>query len=428
MATVLSKMSSKNKLTFLLLGLVSFFLLVSSGSILLMYHFNWIRHETAEVRSQLLEMQFKDASDIQFEVENRESVFWKDSSHNYRSGIFQNEVIELHGGKSFFYEQNERHYLIVSISLKDGFLAYAESIDNYLDAEEILIEIAFIVFFIALFVSFLMSRLFAHIIEQPLNKLIEKVKKIDFQHMSFDMNIQGNKKDSIVQLTSAFHDLLKRLQASAETMKQFNHDVSHELKTPLAIIISDLELAAKTKDLKMLEKTKKEAQSLSQIIDQMLFLVHEPEKIEVKEVASEDCVRILNDIGDKYGKFYASQGIQWDLEVEDTFVGLNTNQYLLENLLNNAVQNAYKHNKKDGAILVSLHEKSITITNDSIGISSEELKHIFEPFYKAKHSKNLEGYGIGLSVMKKIADLLHYQISLKSEGEKVSCVIEWGDV
>ncbi len=419
MATVFSNMTSKNKLTFLLLGLVSFFLL--------MYHFNWIHHETAEVRGQLLEMQSKDPEDIQFEVESRESAFWKNSTGVYRSGVFQNEAFEFHEVKSFFYEYDERHYLIVSIPLEDGVLAYAESIDNYLDAEAILIEIAFIVFFVALLVSFFISRLVADVIEKPLRKIIEKVQRIDFQHMSFDINIRGNKKDSIVQLTTTFDDLFKRLRVSAETMKQFNHDVSHELKTPLAIIISDLELAAKTKNLKMLEKTKKEAQSLSHIIDQMLFLVHEPEKIVFTKISVEDCIQILRQAGERYGKFYASQNIRWNMNVDKKFSGLKTNQYLLEDLLNNAVQNAYKHNKKMGDIVVALDEKSLVITNDSQEISSDDLQHIFEPFYKAKHSKSLEGYGIGLSVMKKIADLLHYQIFLKSEAGTVSCVIEWGD-
>lgn len=133
-------------------------------------------------------------------------------------------------------------------------------------------------------------------------------------------------------------------------------------------------------------------------------------------------------IAEKYAKFYTAQNITWNIKTEKQKFTLHTNQYLLENLLNNAIQNAFKHNIKNGRIAITLNNNKILIDNSGTPISTKDIQHVFEPFYKGENSKFVEGYGIGLSIMKKITDLLNYTVSLECKKDHISCTIDWNKV
>lgn len=421
----LNKFTSKTKFKILFLLFMSVLSLILSVIILLTYHFNWIKHENSEIQNKIRHLQTQPPEHIESFIKEEPDIYREKNQTIEKKGIFLDIEKNTFSHTPFIYKKDEEHYLVSSFTDHNETVAYAEKVDNYVDAENILIDILIITLVITLIALSLLMNIFAYIVEKPLKNIIDKTQNIDFKNMSFDVELEGNKKDIIVQLANTFNNLIERLKKSSEKMKQFNHDVSHELKTPLAIIISDLELAIKTKNIDMLQKTKSEAITLSKIIDQMLFLAHEEVIVEYSEISREECVDMFEKIQKKYSNFYSYKNIHWKLDTHKEFSGIKTHYYLFENLLNNAIENAYKHANENSIIHTQIEKQRISIKNKSQSLSQKEIDNLLTPFYKASKSKHAEGYGIGLSVMKKITDLLQYKLSIQYQKGYFVCTITW---
>lgn len=220
--------------------------------------------------------------------------------------------------------------------------------------------------------------------------------------------------------------IVKPVEKAWRTQKQFVADASHELKTPLTVILANIQiLLAHPKEnirqqKKWIENTQMEAKRMKELVDDMLFLAKmDADKVEKQhsEVNMSEtvwmCVLPFESIAFEKG-IHLEQDIQPDLYV----IG---DQGQLKQLCMIFIDNACKYTKGD--VKVSLHQQGtsllLEIQNDSEVLDKDTIEHIFERFYRIDKARERKegGYGLGLSIAKSIVKLHQGDIHVVSNSQ-----------
>ena len=260
---------------------------------------------------------------------------------------------------------------------------------------------------------------FAFIIRKilaPLKKLQKKLTEVDIDKPeSFEnLVILDNTSSEIVELSEAFNKMLKKIYADYKRQKDFSSNVAHELRTPIAVMQSQIDLyRQKTQDedaLKMLRVLDSNVGKLNGLVDAILSL-RKKSDLKLDQVNLDILIdEIILDLEDK------ADLKNVELITEKTDINLFTDDGLLQRLVFNIVENAIKYNRQGGKVEISAVEDSkfvkIKIADTGLGISDSDKERIFDLFYQIDSSRGQEGYGIGLSLSKTIADMLRAKIEI----------------
>ena len=259
---------------------------------------------------------------------------------------------------------------------------------------------------------------------QPVKTVVQTARKISTEDLSLRIDSK-NRKDEIGELITTFNQMISRLEQSVIKLKQFSSDASHDLKTPLTIIRGEIEIALRknrsTKDyIKTLTSVQEEAGKLETIIDNLLFLsrIDSPsQRLSLKIVPLDEV--ILN-VFEKAEHLANKKGIIFIIgEMEPTLI--RGDNILLNRLLMNILDNAIKYTPTGGRVDIALEKASknvsLKVHDTGIGIPVESLPYIFDRFYQVDKSRSQrsQGSGLGLSIVKKIADIHSALIDVKSE-------------
>ena len=261
--------------------------------------------------------------------------------------------------------------------------------------------------------------------EEPLLNLAEATNKVS--NGDFSVYIPtihtADRWDYLDLMILDFNKMVEEL-GSIETLKtDFVSNVSHEMKTPIAIIKNYSELLQKENLSE--EKRKEYAESiesasvkLSNLITNILKL----NKLENQKIApvmeAYDVSRQLCDCILQFEDIWEEKDIEMDIELEDSAMVL-ADENLMELVWNNLLSNAMKFTEAGGTVTIRQisDEKQITVTvsDTGCGMSKENVKHIFDKFYQGDTSHSKEGNGLGLAMVKRVIELVDGQISVTSE-------------
>ena len=263
----------------------------------------------------------------------------------------------------------------------------------------------------------------------PLQKLTSEVSQIQAQNLSTQLAVP-NSKDEIAQLTSSFNEMLARLDNAFSTQKQFSANAAHELRTPLAVLQTNLEVFEKKQEPEMVEyrqlftMIKEQTARLSQLVGTLLDMTNLKSVPRTDQVTLEELVDEvfcdLDPVAEKAGisiHFDDSSSQDWHTDVHTPDASaLNNNirnitgsYVLLYRAVYNLVENAIKYNRPNGSVTVSVKEKNgqamVLVTDTGIGISPENQKKIFDPFFRVDKSRSraMGGAGLGLALVDSIA-------------------------
>lgn len=256
---------------------------------------------------------------------------------------------------------------------------------------------------------------------EPLKELSENIEQIQIKNLS-DSKLEEVNIKEFERLVSSFNDMLERLSASFKNQREFTANAAHELKTPLAIIQSQIDLyeednnSLNSESKEFLSMLKSQISKLNTIITSLLDLselesIKRQNKIELSSLIDE-IIDDLYPLLDK-NKIKIANKIDKDLYI----LGSDT---LIYRLFYNLIENAIKYNKENGKIEIwSESENSfidILVKDDGIGMDQEDLKNIFNPFYRSNNKKSLvDGSGLGLALVDGIAKVHKAEISVSSE-------------
>ena len=263
----------------------------------------------------------------------------------------------------------------------------------------------------------------------PLQKLTSEVSQIQAQNLSTQL-AGPNSKDEIAQLTSSFNEMLARLDNAFSTQKQFSANAAHELRTPLAVLQTNLEVFEKKQEPEMVEyqqlftMIKEQTARLSQLVGTLLDMTNLKSVPRTDHVSLEELVDEvfcdLDPVAEKAGisiHFDDSSSQDWHTDVHTPDASaLNNNirnitgsYVLLYRAVYNLVENAIKYNRPHGSVSVSVKQENgqamVLVTDTGIGISPENQKKIFDPFFRVDKSRSraMGGAGLGLALVDSIA-------------------------
>ena len=267
----------------------------------------------------------------------------------------------------------------------------------------------------------------------PLQKLTSEVSQIQAQNLSTQLAVP-NSKDEIAQLTSSFNEMLTRLDNAFSTQKQFSANAAHELRTPLAVLQTNLEVFEKKQEPDMVEyqqlftMIKEQTARLSQLVGTLLDMTNLKSVPRTDQVTLEELVdEVFCDLDPVAEK--AGISIHFDdSSSQDSHTDVTGSYVLLYRAVYNLVENAIKYNRPNGSVTVSVKEKNsqvmILVKDTGIGISPENQKKIFDPFFRVDKSRSraMGGAGLGLALVDSIAKEHGGSVKVLESNEKGSII------
>ena len=262
---------------------------------------------------------------------------------------------------------------------------------------------------------------------KPLHNLSTKVEKIQAQNLSEPLEVPDSN-DEISNLTLSFNEMLSRLNDAFTAQKQFSASAAHELRTPLAVMQTNLEVFYKKPEhapqeydrlFTMLQEQTGRLSHLAEILLDMTGLqtVERSDTISLAAL-TEEVFCDLDPIADKHQiRLIQAEG---DCTVTGSYI-------LLYRAVYNLVENAIKYNRSSGSVTVSTHSAEsavLEVTDTGIGISPENQEKIFDPFYRVDKSRSraMGGAGLGLALVSEIARQHNGQVKVTQSSEKGSTI------
>jgi len=271
---------------------------------------------------------------------------------------------------------------------------------------------------IVLFVSYYLSSKIA----QPITQFTHVISDYNFDSRDKEISIQDSG-DELSVLVNRFNELMHRLNSAFDFQKHVVHHISHELKTPVAVLVSNFERMEKETDIGILQELirsqKEDTKSLSEIISALLDI----SKAESGQVLTTEEIRVdelIFDIAGELNTIYPGFvfHIRYYLEEEDDHqLTFRANPRLLKLAFRNLAENCILYSSEQQAtinLITKGHLLKIEFINKGAIIRNEELELLFNYFFRGENSQNIKGFGLGLVLLNKIITLNNGQVYYKS--------------
>ena len=262
----------------------------------------------------------------------------------------------------------------------------------------------------------------------PLTRVASAARDIDVATLERRLPTRGVR-DELEQVTRAFNETLARLDLSIGEMRQFSTALAHELRTPLAALRGEIELALRASRDADLQRSFgsqiEEIDRLTRLIDHVLTLARaESGQIPLK-FGAVDLGELAASLVDQLEPVAHARAITLQCDARPGVVAMGDAGWL-ERLLLNLLDNAMKFTPGGGRVVVRVsHEGDrarVDVADTGIGMTHDVTAHVFERFYQADPSRSSAsgGAGLGLSLVKWIVDRHHGAIAVQSEPERGS--------
>lgn len=246
---------------------------------------------------------------------------------------------------------------------------------------------------------------------KPLRKLSQQAEKIDQDSIS-DIRLNEDTVKEFRQLSVSVNLMLDRLSESFATQRQFSGNAAYELRTPLAIMQTKLELfAAEHKNLE--GDTAELVRSQAEQLDRLSKLVHT--LLEMSNLSSAprsdriELAPLVEEIITDLTPLASQNDITMEQDCDN--VVITGSDALIYRLVFNLIENAVKYNRRGGSVSVSVHKESsdvvVRVSDTGCGIPEEYRESIFQPFFRVdkSRSRQMGGVGLGLALVHEIAVL-----------------------
>jgi two-component system, OmpR family, heavy metal sensor histidine kinase CusS len=255
---------------------------------------------------------------------------------------------------------------------------------------------------------------------RPLREMTQSVARIGPTHLK-ERVTPAEWPRELKPLAIAFDDMLKRLDDSFTRLSQFSADLAHELRTPIANMTGEAQVAL-TRDRtaaeyrETIESTVGECERLSRIVDNLLFVAR-------VDAAREPIARKRFDgraAAEKIAAFYQTIAEERHVTIRCSGEGqIYADPDLFERAVGNLLDNALRFTPENGSIQIALSENDgqfeLAVGDNGCGIAPEHLPRVFDRFYRADSSRGSDGAGLGLALVKSIVDLHGGSVGIQSE-------------
>ena len=313
-----------------------------------------------------------------------------------------------------------------------SFVIIAGAKDVYgLDALENLRNVIIVTFGLSLVIVSVFAWIYAGRVLKPISRIVEEVDSITAASLDQRLD-EGNKKDELSKLAQTFNRMLSRLEAAFLAQRNFIANASHELKTPFTVMAGEIQVTLlHPRDnayyIKILKSVLQGINRFNKLSTQLLLLAQPSASHPQKRF------KLLRFDDIMWEAKHELEHLHPDYRIEVTFNDPHVNhdallihgdEQLLKVHLNNLMDNGSKYSD-DNRVQATLtthpgrHIK-VEFANSGEGIDPGEINHIFDPFYRARSTRNVKGFGIGLSLASKIAELHDGTLDVESIPQTVT--------
>ncbi len=312
------------------------------------------------------------------------------------------------------YRRGSKLFSLVTLSEESGSQPYTLQIAQDRSSDE-RVERNFAVLFIMVLCGSVLGSAFIAVIVtkrglRPLREMTQSVARIGPTHLK-ERVTPAEWPRELKPLAIAFDDMLKRLDDSFTRLSHFSADLAHELRTPIANMIGEAQVAL-TRDRtgaeyrETIESTVGECERLSRIVDNLLFVAR-------VDAAREPIARKRFDgrtASEKIAAFYQTIAEERHITISCSGEGqIYADPDLFERAVGNLLDNALRFTPEHGSIHIALSKHNtdfeVAVSDNGCGIAAEHLPRVFDRFYRAESSRSSDGAGLGLALVKSIVDL-----------------------
>ena len=277
---------------------------------------------------------------------------------------------------------------------------------------------------------FLMAGFAGHIMSRsalaPVAAIAREAQRIHDGNLESARLPQLKTRDELAHLSSTLNEMLERIESGVRSVRDFTAYASHELRTPVAMIRTEADLAlqqprSNSEYREAIEVIGSEAQRMSTLLDSLLFLARADAGAEQVQLEPVDARRLCSQSFDKFRRDFQRAGISFVADLPQGRVMVMADAPYLQRLLNIVLENAAKYTPADGKVVLTLDcsfdSARFEISDTGIGIPLMDRLHIFERFRRGSNARDARtnGSGLGLSLAAWIASHHHTQIEVESE-------------
>ncbi len=329
--------------------------------------------------------------------------------------------------KRVFDERDTLEYRILShnfiIDKKKYLLEIGKSINTIDETSAPLQSIALQVLLGMIFLTILADFFYSNYVLKPLDRII-KTKLIGQKFPNFGTyKMVRTTTSDFRYLDKSIHQMIKTIENTFQKEREFISNASHELMTPISILQSKIENMFDRDDV--IDEVKVRLLEMQRILNRLktitktLLLISQIENDQFIKDDTVNLTDLLQEVYDEISIRLQEKDIKLDIAIAKNARLTNVNKFLLFNLFFNLINNAIKYNQESGSIKISGHlhddELVVEIADTGIGIAEEQLPHIFNRFKKFRQSLQQESFGLGLPIVKSIADFHQVQIKVTSK-------------
>ncbi len=324
-----------------------------------------------------------------------------------------------------FYKSKEKTYFIYSKYFPNiGEVKVLFDISPYITSQIIIIKIGLVFIAIVFILQFFAGKYISHWLLRDLKNISENLKKVDIntKHKHIIYNMPEN--DEIQILATALNRSYDTIESQTQQLKQFLTDVSHEFKTPLMGMSSEIDVLEKKREKKSLKESDIEnffshargnIKKLNSLLEALFYLSRVEQKnqcliktpIKLKAFIEEKIENISRGFPDKKIQLKYSIPKNFTLDIEEVTFSI---------LLDNIISNAIKFSGNQVQLEFLLDKNSLIIQDYGIGIEENDLQKIWDKFYRKDYNK--QWFWVGLYLVKRIVEIYGWEISVESQVTK----------
>ncbi len=244
----------------------------------------------------------------------------------------------------------------------------------------------------------------------PVDALRQAADRIGAQNLRERLPVPGD--DELSRLARTLNAALERLAGALEEVRRFTADAAHELRTPLAVMRTQVEVAMQGERSQqtyraLLQSLVEDLDGMGHMVDELLHLAREDARVDSARPTSVALEQLVQGVAGKLRVLADSQGVT--VHTALTTAQVQGDYERLERTIANVIKNAIQNTPAGGTVTLKLmrssEEAALLVTDTGIGISPEHLPHVFERFYRVDPARGQGGgAGLGLSICKSIVE------------------------
>lgn len=424
------KTSSKINLMFTIFNIISIVIVLISINIA--YFGVWIKEAKIWCHSGMIQnfekiQNLKDEysmADFKKTVMNTESYIiyddWTKEVSKLISYIWIDE--DKLKDNSVIFKKNDRVYFVFEEKFENFWdVKTLFDITEFIKLQTMVLKASLIVILLSIIIYFIAWKIFTKIILKDLNKIVKFTKNLDLNKRDQSLFIAWREDDEIKIVADSINKSIAKISKQSENLKGFICNIAHELKTPLMIINSDIDLHnaivnkkwhSEELEKETLKKVKCKVRMLNETIETLFYVSRLEEWVMIFKKEKIAISNYINILCDELSKVYSDKNIEIEFNIKD-WILLHIDETSFKIIAKNLIQNAFKYNKNWGKIKIDLCEEWFFVTDSGVWIKKENLEKIFNNFFRWQ--ENWDWIGLWLYLVKKLTELYGYKINVKSE-------------